>query len=385
MSHTIIALIVIIFLVSVNAKLFSSKADGFGPCIQTYKKQDDTVVKNLDQSCLPMFTKPTQEDSGMFCRAVQYTGKVCSQDSDCDGAGVVTTCINQKCEFINRGLGDKCKDQKQCGTGACSASNVCAELPDGVVGCNSYGCPLSKYCDGTCKPKKSAGSTCNSNIECVDGSTCFNGQCRTRASVGGQCIVNEDCSQDNYCDASVCAVRKIVDSLCTDDSECDASLACIGSSEMRCKSRSSKYKCQVGSTQCGTPQFCSCGADSPSSGWCVPDKDFHSEYEFELLNILTYIHEKELLDLSTCMWTKCGLTLKQQSFVAIFDEDNCVRRQCSSLFNGLSDKLVSDLKTIGVTLKTVPTGDSGSVAESSATTISLSLLVIIMSIVLHLI
>jgi hypothetical protein len=92
----------------------------------------------------------------------------------------------------------------------CLCNDVCATTPDGNACVDDASCATNEYCNGGCMAKKSAGSSCNSNVECVDGSTCFNGQCRTRASVGGQCIVNEDCSQDDYCDGSVCTARKFV-------------------------------------------------------------------------------------------------------------------------------------------------------------------------------
>ena len=178
-----------------------------------------------------------------------------------------------------------------------------------------------------------------------------------------------------------CAQRKGL------DTQCEPSLACLGDTDRKCRPREEKYKCAVGSSfSCDeeSARLCSCGTDSPSTGWCVQDEKHYPDKAFELLDIITYVHEEELGGLSSCVWTKCGLSLRQ-AYGALFDNQHCARRQCSSLLNGLSDKLVSDLKTIGVTLKTIPTGDSGSVAASSATTVSLSLLVIIMSTVFHLI
>lgn len=370
-----ISLAILLSIVSVNAKLFTTN-DQFGPCLQTYRVSGETCSKDFDYSCLPMFTKCVQERSGQFCRPFSYASGNCTSTSDCAGADVVTMCSKSQCAFKNKGLGDKCTENLQCGKGQCHpVEKVCKEPKDGYLCLRHSECSTSKYCYGSCKPKKTAGQTCTNNFECVEGSTCFFGVCRTRAITGGQCLSINDCEEGTYCDGSVCVTRKSLGATCADDVECDISLGCI---EQQCKPRNEKYICNVGDHEaCGpvwNSRFCSCGFDKPQHGWCVPDIDIVSGYEFELLNMITYIHEKDLKELDSCSWTKCGLRLKD-SYVAVFDEANCIRRECSSLFPQFSDQLTADLKKIGVTFEIK--GDTSSATIPTLSTLTLVLMLII--------
>jgi hypothetical protein len=87
---------------------------------------------------------------------------------------------NGKCVAVPT-LGESCSGSDYCATGAYCSNSVCvAQIATGSCSYSSKACVSSSYCDydtNQCTPKKSDGSTCNSDEECVGGD-CLDDHCR---------------------------------------------------------------------------------------------------------------------------------------------------------------------------------------------------------------
>jgi hypothetical protein len=119
---------------------------------------------NGDMSCT---AAPSNANSNASAMCWVNDGLVCSANGTC--AAVPS-------------LGQACSGSSRCGSDAYCSGSVCvARIETGSCESNSEACASSSFCDYDtyqCTPKKTNGSTCNSDDECVNGD-CSEDRCRT--------------------------------------------------------------------------------------------------------------------------------------------------------------------------------------------------------------
>jgi hypothetical protein len=108
------------------------------------------------------------------------------------------------CSEVVRGLlspSEDCYDSEQCpGSGT-----------------SSYYCDLGSS-PSTCQPRKTQGTACTVNDECMAGDVCVSDACSAHSSADGPCDEDDDCDLGTYCDVDGGAVcREMLDA----GTECD--------------------------------------------------------------------------------------------------------------------------------------------------------------------
>lgn len=278
-------------------------------------------------------------------------------DKGCDGSCTkgISTCINGRCVWNGRGLGDTCDDPMQptknyngtCARGTCNNNGICSYSRN-LPYCNANGyenCPLGYYCPslngqtGTdCVPFPLLGEPCTQEIGCADDLIC-SGVCKKRGSKS--CSIHNECLLGYYCSQGSCAKAKAEGQQCSNEEECGDLQTCL---DEVCRPRLAKYDCTNDVTVCDTLQrHCVEPRNASSPGipmrLCLIEEN-HGHRDF--WNTLLDIHLRQKNALALCTRNNCGTTL-DSAYLAVYDEDNCVRKECATQFANL---LLASLDTL---------------------------------------
>lgn len=254
-----------------------------GRCVITGANCADGAGTCASGECvrLPAREEPCLElgrcAAGLTCRSgacVPLAAELgpCDRDGHCEGDLV---CAAGECRSTRTAIDGACAQTGDCVAGAICSSARCSEpgtstcttdsecpslwrcaarfgrrcrtaLPLGSSCASSVACGPDAYCDGTCQPRRGAGSPCPFGDEqCTDDSVCDtrgSPTCRGVSGIGGPCWITgfpgrDGCSIELACVRGTCTVWPGAGELCGDDGECAPGLGCRtdpGTGEGRC-------------------------------------------------------------------------------------------------------------------------------------------------------
>jgi hypothetical protein len=183
--------------------------------------------------------------------------------------------------------GATCSDGFVCQSGACAnircPSSCCAgvcstpSIPLGGACSPGDGCPDGAFCSltlvsGTCAPKKAAGQSCGSDVECVAGTLCRVDVCGTLPAEGAYCLDIARCDAAvDYCDAdtSQCSRRIAIGAPCPNGTGCVGYGFCDAATRT-CVPRGGAGAPCNGSSECLAAFTCASGACAASPATACP-------------------------------------------------------------------------------------------------------------------
>ena len=208
---------------------------------------------------------------------------VCGADGKCTCGDAAGCAAGQFCETdgtcqLAKGTGESCVADDGCQSGTCLVHGFCACVAGDPACSSTQFCATTGDEAGFCLPKRSPGTNCSADDQCITDDCNGSGQCR--------CSATDTCAPTHFCNGSNnCTVKKDFGQNCGSASVCK-SKACL-SGQCGCAQKSectAPAFCAVGGA-CVAPQVAGapCTGDSQcSSGTCWPTS---FELDFENLSV----------------------------------------------------------------------------------------------------
>jgi len=272
--------------------------------------------------------------------------------------GQTFACLGGTCQYPNKVTGAPCTVNGECQSQNCTG-NVCIVSPLGGRCSSSLNCDKNLYCDSfnsTCYAVSNAGQQCGlvqinwSNVPCAAGLSCVMGSNATISTCVANAALGQACSAavQSVMSAPACGPTTVasvfgsyqcINNLCTlftgvaQGGVCNATLGYnCQAPQLTCQypagATSGSGTCQpVASVACSTQQAncnagqkCSCGGTATTTGTCAVD------------NTNVFVNcANQILALQNCLLTSCGSV--SSAYVA-YDSFSCATKSCLLPLNG---------------------------------------------------